>query len=91
MTAHLTIRAVPHIPDCTQFVVDCPHGTTTVMLMNGKLANLTQQDGVVAALTAHDAEEPCNCTDRLWRRYGPQDREDRPGRAEPANLGWESR
>lgn len=69
-TATLTIRAVPDVDDCHEFVVDCPHGTTTVTLLNGKRGRLTQPECVQVALTRHDDEEGCGCTARLWRRYG---------------------
>jgi hypothetical protein len=67
--ATLAIRHEPG-PDDRVIVIDCPHGTTTVALLNPAAAGLGDAYGVVVCLAEHDAQEGCGCTAHLWRRYG---------------------
>jgi hypothetical protein len=69
MSATLNIQDMPEVAGMRAYVIDCPHGTTTVTCINPAAAGLTDRDSVLLALARHDEEEGCGCTAGLWRRY----------------------
>ncbi len=73
MTATLTIEDAPqHAPAARQIIVDCPHGTTTAVLMPGGPPDLTgahERASVGLALLKHWSVEKCSCTKALRRRF----------------------
>jgi hypothetical protein len=70
MSATLTITPRPDLGDrVKQYIVGCPHGTTTGLAVDGRLK--PSDDGIVRAVLArHDAEQRCGCTRALHERYG---------------------
>lgn len=48
--------------DVQRITVDCPHGTSTADLINGRLAGAPDPDTVARILAKrHEAEERCGC------------------------------
>ena len=52
-----------------RYVIDCPHGTTTVFGMDG--SGLGDAVLVATAVMKHYSEEGCDCTRALRRQYPP--------------------
>ena len=52
-----------------RYVIDCPHGTTTVFGMDG--SGLGDAVLVTTAVMKHFSEEGCDCTRELRRQYPP--------------------
>lgn len=71
MKATLTIDRVPGPRATVQhLVIDCPHGTTTIITVAGAVP--ISDDAVLqVALARHRAEQPhCRCIRHLERRFG---------------------
>jgi hypothetical protein len=66
--ATFTVSAAPELgTGGTRLVLDCRHGTTTLVLIAAG-AHIPETDLLRLALVRHDAEEGCTCTAALWQR-----------------------
>jgi hypothetical protein len=66
--ATLTIR--PMDAQTRRVVLDCHHGTTSVVAGDPPSGQMfTDADVVRVALAKHFEEEGCRCIGRLWRQY----------------------
>jgi hypothetical protein len=62
VSAALTITPRPGVgAGVKEYVIDCPHGTTTGLAVDGRIK--MSDDGIVLVMLArHDAAERCGCT-----------------------------
>ena len=70
MSATLKIRPMKGMPDAREFVLDCQHGTTTLVSVNPERAGITDRAMVEMAVAKHEDEEHCLCAARLLANYG---------------------
>ena len=69
MKAIVTIAPDPtYGPNIRRIVVDCPHGTTTGMLMQGAMP-IRESEAVRLLIDRHYCVECCACTAELRERY----------------------
>ena len=72
MSATLSIIRNPHGPGTREVTADCPHGTTTLTILDGDPGSMVLTDRAAAVIAVERllAEEGCRCARRLAKRYG---------------------
>lgn len=51
-------------PGALEYVLDCPHGTTTLWV-GGNTAAISSEAALAVAVEKHKSEESCSCADEL--------------------------
>lgn len=69
MSATLKIQPMKGMSDVREFVVDCQHGTTTLVAVRPEKAGIGDRQMVAMAIAKHEDEEHCRCAVGLWNNY----------------------
>ena len=65
--ATVTIRDMDKPTGAKRIIMECPHGTTTAVFVEG--GEFTQEEVISAMAERHEAREKCRCPRRLARDH----------------------